>query len=68
LLIIVFLLFEPAGLIGLIRRIHVLARRFDARHKGGEFAQTTAAFTPHSQLDIEITRLPRRTDAAPPSE
>jgi branched-chain amino acid transport system permease protein len=37
-LIIVFLLFEPAGIIGLIRRAQALARRLDDRRKGGEAA------------------------------
>jgi branched-chain amino acid transport system permease protein len=35
-LIIVFLLFEPAGIIGLIRRAQVLSRRLEDRYKGGE--------------------------------
>jgi branched-chain amino acid transport system permease protein len=37
-LIIVFLLFEPAGLIGLIRRAQALVPRLDDRLKGGESA------------------------------
>jgi branched-chain amino acid transport system permease protein len=37
-LIIVFLLFEPAGIIGLIRRAQVLSRRLEDRRKGGETA------------------------------
>lgn len=37
-MIIVFLLFEPAGIIGLIRRVQALGRRLDDRRKGGEFA------------------------------
>jgi branched-chain amino acid transport system permease protein len=37
-LIIVFLLFEPAGIIGLIRRAQALSRRLDGRRKGGESA------------------------------
>jgi branched-chain amino acid transport system permease protein len=37
-MIIVFLLFEPAGIIGLIRRAQVLSRRLEDRRKGGESA------------------------------
>jgi branched-chain amino acid transport system permease protein len=39
LLIILFMIFEPAGIIGLIRRIQSWVRRFDER-KGGEAAST----------------------------
>jgi branched-chain amino acid transport system permease protein len=63
LLIIVFLLFEPAGLIGLFRRIPVLVGRLDARRKGGDSAQTRAApaagsQAAESQFEVEITKLP----------
>lgn len=37
-LIIVFLLYEPAGIIGLIRRAQVFSRRLDDRRKGGDSA------------------------------
>ena len=42
LLIVVFLLFEPGGIIGLVRRVRVLFHKFN-RHgeKGGEQAETT---------------------------
>jgi branched-chain amino acid transport system permease protein len=62
LLIIVFLLFEPAGLIGLIRRIRTLSQRFDARRKGGETATAMASTEHETQLDIERVNVARRTD------
>ncbi|MFI5272247.1 MAG: branched-chain amino acid ABC transporter permease [Ktedonobacterales bacterium] len=68
LLIIVFLLFEPLGVIGLIRRLDRVARRFDDRRKGGTTARTLASSEPESQLDVESTRLPRSADAAHPSD
>ncbi len=43
LLIIVFLLFEPLGIIGLVRRLQLAARRRDERRKGGEAAGRAAA-------------------------
>jgi branched-chain amino acid transport system permease protein len=61
LLIIAFLLFEPAGLIGLFRRLQVLARRLEARRKGsegGEADQTLAASAAAAQLDVEVSELP----------
>jgi branched-chain amino acid transport system permease protein len=58
LLIIVFLLFEPAGLIGLIRRIQLLVRRREAQRKGGDPAHTLAVPATDSPLEIEVTRLP----------
>lgn len=64
LLIIVFLLFEPAGIIGLLRRIQHLVQRFDARSKGGIVAQSTVPSGPESQLDVEYTTLPPHTDAS----
>lgn len=71
LLIIAFLLYEPLGIIGLIRRIQAVVRRRDARRKGGEagataataMAATTAATASmassesESQLDIERSNL-----------
>ena len=63
LLIIVFLLFEPLGIVGLIRRLQAVGRRFDDRRKGGEAAESVAATTslassePESQLDVERTSL-----------
>ena len=41
LLIVVFLLFEPGGLIGLVHRIQGLTRRFNPRKEGGETAEIT---------------------------
>jgi branched-chain amino acid transport system permease protein len=53
LLIIVFLLFEPAGIIGLIRRLRAAGQRFEARRKGGELATPTVAIGENeSQLDV----------------
>jgi branched-chain amino acid transport system permease protein len=66
LLIIVFLLFEPAGIIGLIRRLRVATQRFEARRKGGETTTTTASLENESQLDVERMDLARRTDAPRP--
>lgn len=63
LVIIVFLLFEPAGLIGLIRRIRAAAQRFDARSKGGETATAMSLSERESQLDIERMDLRQPADA-----
>ena len=64
LLIIVFLLFEPAGIIGLIRRLQMVMRRFDDRKKGGETLQsTTSAEPPESSFDVDRTTLSRHSDA-----
>ena len=42
LLIVVFLLFEPGGVLGLVRRIQTLARRFNShKDEGGEAAEIT---------------------------
>lgn len=62
-LIIVFLLFEPEGLMGLIRRIQRIVRRLEARREGGESAQQPGSPALESQFDVEVTRLPRRADA-----
>lgn len=62
-LIIVFLLFEPEGLIGLIRRFQRIVRRLEARREGGESAQLPGSPALESQFDVEVTRLPRRADA-----
>lgn len=56
-LVIVFLLFEPAGLIGLIRRGQILLRRFDTRRKGGQPARVLASTESESQLDVESSKL-----------
>lgn len=58
LLIIVFLLFEPAGMIGLIRRLRMVTRR-----KGGETATTVAH---ESQLDVKRMNLAQPTDTSQP--
>ncbi len=62
LLIIVFLLFEPAGIIGLIRRLRTAAQRFEARHKGGELATTMVAAEYESQFDTNRVDIARPTD------
>jgi branched-chain amino acid transport system permease protein len=62
LLIIGFLLFEPAGIIGLIRRIQFMIRRSDERRKGGESTQTMVVSDPESQFDIESARVSRETE------
>ncbi len=62
LLIIVFLLFEPAGLIGLIRRLRTAPQRLEARRKGGETATAMAATEQESQLDVKRVDLARPTD------
>lgn len=56
-LIIVFLLFEPAGMIGLIRRGQMLLRRFDNRRKGGQTARVLASSESESQLDVQSSKL-----------
>ncbi|MGH2486774.1 MAG: branched-chain amino acid ABC transporter permease, partial [Ktedonobacterales bacterium] len=66
-LIIMFLLFEPAGLIGLIRRVQRFAQRVEARREGGESAQIRESPALESNFDVEITRLPRHVET-PPSE
>lgn len=61
LLIIVFLLFEPAGLVGLIRRLRTASQRFDARRKGGETASATASFEHETPLEVERVDLARQS-------
>ncbi len=61
LLIIVFLLFEPAGIIGIIRRIRMATQRIEERRKGGELA-TTAISEHESRLDVQRVDLARPTD------
>ncbi len=53
LLIVVFLLFEPGGVIGLVRRIQALNRRFNTRKdEGGEPAEITdLPLSAESQVD-----------------
>jgi branched-chain amino acid transport system permease protein len=68
LLIIVFLLFEPAGFIGLIRRAQRLARRFEESRKGGEGEPATGVINAHAQLDLEVTQLPPRTGTSLPGD
>jgi branched-chain amino acid transport system permease protein len=55
LLIILFLLFEPRGLVGLIRRVQLLAQRLNQRFRkgGGEPAETT----PGSEFEVERSAL-----------
>ncbi len=52
LLIIAFLLFEPAGIIGLIRRLRTAIQRYETRQKGGDSATTIAASEYESQFDV----------------
>jgi branched-chain amino acid transport system permease protein len=52
LLIIVFLLFEPAGIIGLIRRLRTAIQCFESRQKGGDSTTTIAASEYESQFDV----------------
>ena len=65
LLIIVFLLFEPAGMIGLIRRIRGAIQRVETRRKGGGTATTMALAEHEPQLDVERMNLARPVDAPP---
>jgi branched-chain amino acid transport system permease protein len=68
LLIIVFLIFEPAGLIGVIRRAQVLLRRFEQTDEGGARGSSSGEPDGQSQVDAEITHLPRRTGPSLPGE
>lgn len=61
--IIVFLLFEPLGMIGLLRRLQYVVRRFDDQRKGGEKTSTSVFAESDSQLDVERTPLSRHADA-----
>lgn len=64
LLIIVFLLFEPAGFVGLIRRGRLLALRASERNrKGGEPAAAAADADLSGDAEIERTRLTAGSDA-----
>ena len=68
-LIIVFLLFEPGGVVGLIRRIQVLARRFNQRsRKGGELAAATIEPEPNSIVEVESTALSAGDESHPVAE
>src|SRR6185437_7900345 len=56
LLIILFLLFEPGGMMGLIRRIQLLARRLSNRtSKGGE--PVGSHFEPDPPFEVESSAL-----------
>lgn len=66
LLIIVFLLFEPAGMIGLFRRLRAATQRFEARRKGGETATPMAPSVYEPQLDVERIDLAWRADPNQP--
>jgi branched-chain amino acid transport system permease protein len=63
LLIIVFLLFEPAGIIGLIRRLRTVIQRLEARREGGVAATTLAAVEHESQLNVTHVDVARPSDA-----
>lgn len=68
-LIIVFLLFEPGGVVGLIRRIQVLVRRFNQRsRKGGEPAAATLEPEPNSIVEVESTALSAGDESHPVAE
>lgn len=68
-LIIVFLLFEPGGVVGLIRRIQLLARRFNQRgRKGGEPAAATIDAEPNSIVEVESTALSAGDESQPVTE
>lgn len=58
-LIIVFLLFEPSGVIGLVHRIQRLSRRNKPNKKGGTTAETPSLSTSDADtpLDIEYSTL-----------
>lgn len=68
LLIIVFLVFEPAGLIGLIRRLQVFVRRAGQPRKGGEShtppGESDAPDIPHTAIQT----LPHGGASAQPGE
>lgn len=58
LLIILFLLFEPGGIMGLIRRGQLLARRLSQRpRKGGDPTRGSPDSTPDSQFEVESSAL-----------
>lgn len=68
-LIIVFLLFEPGGVVGLIRRIQLLARRFNQRgRKGGEPAAATIEPETNSIVEVESTALSAGDESQPVAE
>jgi branched-chain amino acid transport system permease protein len=59
LLIILFLLYEPFGVIGLIRRGQLLARRLSQRvRKGGEPTKVIPDSSSDSQFEVESSALP----------
>jgi branched-chain amino acid transport system permease protein len=58
LLIIAFLLFEPGGVMGLIRRTQLLARRLSQpTRKGGEPAKASPDSVPNSPFEVESSAL-----------
>ncbi len=69
LLIIVFLLFEPGGVIGLIRRGQLLAQRFSNRmSKGGEPVKASPNSAPNSEFEVESSTLSSSDGASPLAE
>ena len=68
LLIVAFLLFEPAGVMGLIRRVQSLTRRYDTRRKGGEPARGGLMSVAESQFDTESAPLSESADVSPSAE
>ncbi|HEY7350818.1 MAG TPA: branched-chain amino acid ABC transporter permease [Ktedonobacterales bacterium] len=66
LLIVIFLLFEPFGVIGLIRRGQLLAQRLSHRApKGGEPAKALPDSMPDSQFEVESSALSTGDGAQP---
>ena len=72
LLIIVFLLYEPLGIIGLIRRVQIAIRRRDEQRKGGEAAgraaATTAAASPTASASASGTATTSLASSEPESQ
>jgi branched-chain amino acid transport system permease protein len=57
-LIIVFLLFEPGGIVGLIRRLQPLVQRFkQSRRKGGMPTSSSPESEPDSHFEVEHSAL-----------
>ncbi|HEU0025893.1 MAG TPA: branched-chain amino acid ABC transporter permease [Ktedonobacterales bacterium] len=71
LLIIVFLLFEPSGMIGLIHRLSAVSRRPETPDEGGETATQMASPQPsserESQIEVERVDLAQRSNTTRPS-
>lgn len=69
LLIVVFLLFEPGGVVGLIRRLQFLAQRLNQSvRKGGEPASIGPDSEPNSHFEVEQTTLSTGEGSQPLAE